>query len=224
MNTENNFLGQFVKVIDDKKCLNEINQNCATDTSWPNQVIRNKSGRNEWRRYGYTPKNGDIGEIVAKLNCSIFDEPVYIVRTFGMFYIPLYFSAFQEYKELNLSKGNIKFKTNYVAPATNLAKLLETIKVISKENDVTYTIDEKNIGSDIQVRYTFDSLKMGIFSILLTLSSENRLNAFVIKGLNPDIKKLIAIAETNNIVLNVPIMSYMVMEMDKMLVTMFVKV
>jgi hypothetical protein len=65
---------------------------------------------------------------------------------------------------------------------------------------------------------------MGIFSIMLSLNTENLLTAFVIKGINNDIMKLVAIANDYNTVFHVPIKNYMLMDQDKMMVTMFVMV
>jgi hypothetical protein len=106
----------------------------------------------------------------------------------------------------------------------NLEILHKTIDDISENNDVAYTISENNVGSEIQKWFIFDSLKMGIFSIMLSLNTENLLTAFVIKGINNDIMKLVAIANDYNTVFHVPIKNYMLMDQDKMMVTMFVMV
>lgn len=95
-NQINNILGLFVRIIDAEKCYKDLNKNSATKHLWTNQFIRNKAGETEWEKYNYLPKNGDIGEIVAKLDSAILIEPVFIVRTFGMFYVPIRFSGFEK--------------------------------------------------------------------------------------------------------------------------------
>lgn len=94
----NNILGQFVRVVDVDKCFSKLNYNVETNFLWGSQSIRNKAGISEWSKYNYTPQNGDIGEIIACLDNPIFNEPVYIIRTFGMFYVPISFSGFEKIK------------------------------------------------------------------------------------------------------------------------------
>jgi len=95
MNVEENILGGFVKIIDSTKCLKNLNQKNETNTSWPNQQIRNKACEREWNQYNYYPMIGHIGEVVSRLNIEVFKEPVYIIRTYGMFYVPIFKSGFQ---------------------------------------------------------------------------------------------------------------------------------
>lgn len=103
----------------------------------------------------------------------------------------------------------------------NFETLLQTINDISVKNKVAYSIDNRNVGSEIQKWVTFENLSMGIFNIVITVNSENSLIAFVIKGMNTYILKLVEKANENKIVLNVPIKNYMLMDQDKMIVTMF---
>ena len=98
MNNEENILGGFVKITDSTKCLKILNQKNENNTSWPNQLIRNKACEREWNKYNYYPMIGDIGEVVSKLNSAVFEEPVYIIRTYGMFYIPIFKSGFQMFE------------------------------------------------------------------------------------------------------------------------------
>lgn len=95
-NQQRNILGLFVKIIDADKCHSDLNINSETNFLWANQFIRNKAGISEWKKYNYTPNNGDIGEIVACLESLIFTEPVYVIRTFGLFYVPISFSGFEK--------------------------------------------------------------------------------------------------------------------------------
>lgn len=92
-----NILGQFVRITDESKCLKEINTDPTTNYLWPNQLIRNKSCEAEWNRFNYFPKNGHVGEIIAKLviNNSELDI-IYIIRTFGIFYVPISASGFEK--------------------------------------------------------------------------------------------------------------------------------
>lgn len=92
---KNNILGQFIKIVDAEKCFSDLNHDNKTNLLWASQSIRNKAGKSEWNKYNYTPKNGDIGEIVACLDNSIFTEPVYVIRIFGMFYVPISLSGFE---------------------------------------------------------------------------------------------------------------------------------
>ena len=87
--SEKNILGLFVKIIDVEKCYKDLYNNNSTNFLWPNQWLRNKSGEREWKKYNYFPENGHVGEIVAKLSSNLLEEPIYIVRTFGMFYVPI---------------------------------------------------------------------------------------------------------------------------------------
>lgn len=96
-NLESNILAEFVIIINIEKCLKDINQQSETNSSWPNQEIRNKSCEKEWNRYEYLPKNGDIGEVIAKLNTNLYGESILIIRTFGMFYVPIFISGFEKY-------------------------------------------------------------------------------------------------------------------------------
>jgi hypothetical protein len=95
-NLESNILGQFVKIVDTVKIFRDLNQSAETDTSWPNQQIRNKACELEWGKYKYTPMKGDIGEVVSVLNFPVFEEPIYIIRTYGMFYIPITDKGFEK--------------------------------------------------------------------------------------------------------------------------------
>jgi len=97
---EANKLGQFVKIKDIKKCFVELNQNPDTDTLWPNQEIRNQACELEWKKYEYLPMNGQIGEIISIIKCMNLGEPILIIRTFGMFYIPI--------SELGVEKIEVK--------------------------------------------------------------------------------------------------------------------
>lgn len=95
INQKRNILGLFVKIIDANKCYFDLNLNSDTNFLWPNQFIRNKAGISEWKKYNYTPTNGDVGEVVANLNGANFTEPVYIIRTYGLFYVPINLSGFE---------------------------------------------------------------------------------------------------------------------------------
>lgn len=97
---EENKLGQFVVIKDIKKCFVELNQNLDTDTLWPNQEIRNRACEFEWKKYDYLPMNGQIGEIISIIKCTNLREPILIIRTFGMFYIPI--------SELGVEKIKVK--------------------------------------------------------------------------------------------------------------------
>lgn len=95
--SDKNILGLFVKIIDAEKCYKNLNNNNDTNNLWANQWLRNKSGQCEWKKYNYLPQNGHVGEIVAKLNThELLNEPIYIVRTFGMFYVPISKQGFQK--------------------------------------------------------------------------------------------------------------------------------
>ena len=98
MNTsKKNILGLFVKIIDAEKCYKNLNNNNDTNNLWTNQWLRNKSGESEWEKYKYLPQNEHVGEIVAKLNTEeLLKEPIYIIRTFGMFYVPICKSGFEK--------------------------------------------------------------------------------------------------------------------------------
>lgn len=97
-NQQKNILGLYVKIIDVDKCHFELNFDSETNFLWVNQFLRNMAGISEWEKYNYIPKNGDIGEIVARLVIPSHHEVVYIIRTFGMFYVPISVSGFIEIK------------------------------------------------------------------------------------------------------------------------------
>lgn len=90
-----NILGLFVKITDETKCFTNLNSNSDTTYMWASQWLRNKSGKNEWSKYNYLPKNGHVGEVVAKLNSNSPDESIYVIRTFGMFYVPISRTGFE---------------------------------------------------------------------------------------------------------------------------------
>lgn len=94
----NNFnkLGLFVKITDTSKYIKDMCQDESTNLFWPNQQIRNLANETEWNKYKYIPRYGDIGEVVAKMEITEYKEAVYIIRTFGMFYIPIFESGFEE--------------------------------------------------------------------------------------------------------------------------------
>ena len=104
MNFYPNILGQFVRITDCHKCFKDLNQMEEMNTSWPNQQIRNKSCESEWNKYKYSPQNGDFAEVISILNSPIFEEPVYIIRSYGMFYIPIYKSGFEKIEVIQSTK------------------------------------------------------------------------------------------------------------------------
>lgn len=103
----NNILGLFVKITDVEKCHENLNEMENTKLLWPNQWLRNKSCRSEWSKFNFYPDNGQIGEIVAKLNTSeILDYDIYIVRILGTFYVPISVSGFEQIDVVQLRLKN----------------------------------------------------------------------------------------------------------------------
>lgn len=90
-----NKLGLFVKIIDSQYCFHNINEKIDTQLIWVNRQIGEKSNVNVWNKHKYHPENGHIGEVVLRLITSSIDEPILIIRTFGMFYVPILLSGIE---------------------------------------------------------------------------------------------------------------------------------
>lgn len=104
----------------------------------------------------------------------------------------------------------------------NTEILLKAIHDISIENNVSYT--EKDIQKDNKAEkwIIFEDLSMGFYSIAISLNNNGDAISLAIKGVNSDIIKMLEKANLNRKILNVSFKNYLVMDENKMIVTLIV--
>jgi hypothetical protein len=91
-----NMLGLFVKIIDYNKCIViNIESISAELIGTKNQIIEN-SNLHVWKKLNYLPENGHIGEIIFQVVPPKTNDPIFIIRTFGVFYVPILMSGIEK--------------------------------------------------------------------------------------------------------------------------------
>jgi len=78
--------------------------------------------------------------------------------------------------------------------------------------DVTY---KKEILVNGRLSYQFDDFSAGLIYIVVTQDG-NKITGLSIRGLHAEINDLIKLADKTNLLLNIPIKNYMIMDKDKM--------
>jgi hypothetical protein len=101
-------------------------------------------------------------------------------------------------------------------------ELKKIFEGLCAENASEFTIRKNEEDNYCDIIYDFDNFEMGIISLIIRLEKNGNLASFIIKGLNPEISQLAKEAEKTKKVFNVPIFKFMLMDENRMIVTMLV--